>query len=74
MPRTLADTGSEAAANTLLTDWISEKIVFSALTMAVPPEALVVAKYLPLPLTAMLCSRAVMFGAWPVEPGSTSTV
>ena len=56
VPRTLIDTGSVVAANTLLTDWTSEKIVLSAFSMA---DRLVARKYLPCPATllAMLWSR-----------------
>ncbi|MOA12161.1 hypothetical protein D3C78_1321340 [compost metagenome] len=49
-------TGKLTEANTLFTDWISEKIVFSASSISV---ALVAVKYLPPPARAILCSSLV---------------
>ena len=59
MPRTLIDTGSVVAANTLFTACTSAKIVESASAM---PDKLVAAKYLPLLTDAMLFSSLVWSG------------
>ncbi|MNN56157.1 hypothetical protein D3C81_1710730 [compost metagenome] len=65
-------TGRLTEANTLLTDWISEKIAVSALAISLP--LLVTSKYLPLLTLAALLSSAVQPGPWPVVFLSISTV
>ena len=74
VPRTFTLTGRVVEANTLFTAWTSVKIVFSAFLSWSVPVMSVMAKYLPLPLVAMLCSSAVCDGPWPANFGRMSIV
>ena len=68
VPSVLTLTGKLTEANTLLTAWISEKIVVRARRRsAAPALPELTSKYLPLLTLAMLLSSAVQPGPWPVR-------